>query len=192
MFYLLTWLPFDVFQSRWACSMGLPVWPPLSAATPALSWFCASGPQARQCPHDWLWASQTGWLWVAFWTQAEEFRTCRGESERGYPGGRSQVHGPWAAPRGVWTSCRCFQVQKPINEFNDLKYVTDWFDLKWCISLSTCDCDWTLSFSLGVTILELACNIEVPNGGEGWQQLRQGCPPSEFTSGKNYCFFKCS
>ncbi|XP_073345932.1 membrane-associated tyrosine- and threonine-specific cdc2-inhibitory kinase [Pagrus major] len=37
-------------------------------------------------------------------------------------------------------------------------------------------------FSLGVTILELACNIEVPNGGEGWQQLRQGCPPSEFTS----------
>ncbi|XP_028990662.1 membrane-associated tyrosine- and threonine-specific cdc2-inhibitory kinase [Betta splendens] len=38
-------------------------------------------------------------------------------------------------------------------------------------------------FSLGVTILELACNIEVPNGGEGWQQLRQGCLPSEFTSG---------
>ncbi|XP_040922697.1 membrane-associated tyrosine- and threonine-specific cdc2-inhibitory kinase [Toxotes jaculatrix] len=38
-------------------------------------------------------------------------------------------------------------------------------------------------FSLGVSILELACNIEVPNGGEGWQQLRQGCLPSEFTSG---------
>lgn len=38
-------------------------------------------------------------------------------------------------------------------------------------------------FSLGVTILELACNIEVPNGGEGWQQLRRGCLPSEFTSG---------
>ncbi|XP_070707551.1 membrane-associated tyrosine- and threonine-specific cdc2-inhibitory kinase [Pempheris klunzingeri] len=37
-------------------------------------------------------------------------------------------------------------------------------------------------FSLGVSILELACNIEVPNGGEGWQQLRQGCLPSEFTS----------
>ncbi|TNN03885.1 hypothetical protein fugu_000914 [Takifugu bimaculatus] len=36
--------------------------------------------------------------------------------------------------------------------------------------------------SLGVTILELACNIEVPNGGEGWQQLRQGCLPSEITS----------
>lgn len=38
-------------------------------------------------------------------------------------------------------------------------------------------------FSLGVTILELACNIEVPNGGEGWQQLRQACLPSEVTSG---------
>lgn len=37
-------------------------------------------------------------------------------------------------------------------------------------------------FSLGVTILELACNIEVPNGGNGWQQLRQGCLPSEVTS----------
>nr|XP_040032133.1 membrane-associated tyrosine- and threonine-specific cdc2-inhibitory kinase [Gasterosteus aculeatus aculeatus]XP_040032134.1 membrane-associated tyrosine- and threonine-specific cdc2-inhibitory kinase [Gasterosteus aculeatus aculeatus]XP_040032135.1 membrane-associated tyrosine- and threonine-specific cdc2-inhibitory kinase [Gasterosteus aculeatus aculeatus]XP_040032136.1 membrane-associated tyrosine- and threonine-specific cdc2-inhibitory kinase [Gasterosteus aculeatus aculeatus] len=38
-------------------------------------------------------------------------------------------------------------------------------------------------FSLGVSILELACNMEVPNGGEGWQQLRQGCLPSEFTGG---------
>ncbi|XP_029977421.1 membrane-associated tyrosine- and threonine-specific cdc2-inhibitory kinase [Sphaeramia orbicularis] len=38
-------------------------------------------------------------------------------------------------------------------------------------------------FSLGVSILELACNIEVPNGGEGWQQLRQGCLPSEVTNG---------
>ncbi|XP_074519831.1 membrane-associated tyrosine- and threonine-specific cdc2-inhibitory kinase [Halichoeres trimaculatus] len=38
-------------------------------------------------------------------------------------------------------------------------------------------------FSLGVSILELACNIEVPNGGEGWQQLRQGCLPPEVTSG---------
>ncbi|XP_042363529.1 membrane-associated tyrosine- and threonine-specific cdc2-inhibitory kinase [Plectropomus leopardus] len=37
-------------------------------------------------------------------------------------------------------------------------------------------------FSLGVSILELACNMEIPNGGEGWQQLRQGCLPSEFTS----------
>uniref|UniRef100_A0A8B9LJB4 non-specific serine/threonine protein kinase n=1 Tax=Astyanax mexicanus TaxID=7994 RepID=A0A8B9LJB4_ASTMX len=40
-------------------------------------------------------------------------------------------------------------------------------------------------FSLGVSILELSCNIEVPKGGEGWQQLRKGCLPSEFTNG-NY------
>ncbi|XP_072229933.1 membrane-associated tyrosine- and threonine-specific cdc2-inhibitory kinase [Leuresthes tenuis] len=38
-------------------------------------------------------------------------------------------------------------------------------------------------FSLGVSILELACNMEVPNGGEGWQQLRQGHLPSEITNG---------
>ncbi|KAL0984485.1 hypothetical protein UPYG_G00142110 [Umbra pygmaea] len=37
-------------------------------------------------------------------------------------------------------------------------------------------------FSLGVSILELACNMEVPKGGEGWQQLRQGCLPLEFTN----------
>ncbi|XP_028287803.1 membrane-associated tyrosine- and threonine-specific cdc2-inhibitory kinase [Parambassis ranga] len=38
-------------------------------------------------------------------------------------------------------------------------------------------------FSLGVSILELACNVEVPNGGQGWQQLRQGRLPSELTNG---------
>ncbi|XP_062993321.1 membrane-associated tyrosine- and threonine-specific cdc2-inhibitory kinase [Elgaria multicarinata webbii] len=38
-------------------------------------------------------------------------------------------------------------------------------------------------FSLGVTILEIACNMELPNGGEGWQQLRQGYLPPEFTAG---------
>ncbi|KAI4876870.1 hypothetical protein NFI96_020411 [Prochilodus magdalenae] len=37
-------------------------------------------------------------------------------------------------------------------------------------------------FSLGVSILELSCNIEVPKGGEGWQQLRKGHLPSEFTN----------
>ncbi|XP_051958265.1 membrane-associated tyrosine- and threonine-specific cdc2-inhibitory kinase [Xyrauchen texanus] len=37
-------------------------------------------------------------------------------------------------------------------------------------------------FSLGVSILELACNIEVPKGGDGWQQLRQGHLPAEFTN----------
>ncbi|XP_070586445.1 membrane-associated tyrosine- and threonine-specific cdc2-inhibitory kinase-like [Erythrolamprus reginae] len=38
-------------------------------------------------------------------------------------------------------------------------------------------------FSLGITILEIACNMELPNGGKGWQQLRQGYLPSEFTAG---------
>uniref|UniRef100_A0A8C8VKL8 Membrane-associated tyrosine- and threonine-specific cdc2-inhibitory kinase n=1 Tax=Pelusios castaneus TaxID=367368 RepID=A0A8C8VKL8_9SAUR len=38
-------------------------------------------------------------------------------------------------------------------------------------------------FSLGMTILEIACNLELPNGGEGWQQLRQGYLPPEFTAG---------
>ncbi|KAM6951159.1 membrane-associated tyrosine- and threonine-specific cdc2-inhibitory kinase [Aplochiton taeniatus] len=37
-------------------------------------------------------------------------------------------------------------------------------------------------FSLGISILELACNMEVPKGGEGWQQLRHGHLPSEFTN----------
>ncbi|XP_026078709.1 membrane-associated tyrosine- and threonine-specific cdc2-inhibitory kinase isoform X1 [Carassius auratus] len=36
-------------------------------------------------------------------------------------------------------------------------------------------------FSLGVSILELACNIEVPKGGDDWQQLRMGHLPAEFT-----------
>ncbi|XP_053116440.1 membrane-associated tyrosine- and threonine-specific cdc2-inhibitory kinase [Hemicordylus capensis] len=38
-------------------------------------------------------------------------------------------------------------------------------------------------FSLGITILDIASNLELPNGGEGWQQLRQGYLPPEFTSG---------
>ncbi|XP_044303887.1 membrane-associated tyrosine- and threonine-specific cdc2-inhibitory kinase [Varanus komodoensis] len=38
-------------------------------------------------------------------------------------------------------------------------------------------------FSLGITILEISSNMELPNGGEGWQQLRQGYVPPEFTAG---------
>ncbi|XP_069507770.1 membrane-associated tyrosine- and threonine-specific cdc2-inhibitory kinase [Ambystoma mexicanum] len=37
-------------------------------------------------------------------------------------------------------------------------------------------------FSLGMTILEIACNMDLPKGGEGWQQLRHGYLPSEFTA----------
>lgn len=38
--------------------------------------------------------------------------------------------------------------------------------------------------SLGLTILEVACNMELPRGGEGWQRLRQGYLPPEFTAGE--------
>ena len=38
-------------------------------------------------------------------------------------------------------------------------------------------------FSLGITILELACFIELPTGGELWQELRDGKLPTEFTRG---------
>ncbi|XP_075034849.1 membrane-associated tyrosine- and threonine-specific cdc2-inhibitory kinase isoform X2 [Mixophyes fleayi] len=37
-------------------------------------------------------------------------------------------------------------------------------------------------FSLGMTLLEVSCNMELPKGGEGWQQLRQGHLPTQFTS----------
>ncbi|XP_068100198.1 membrane-associated tyrosine- and threonine-specific cdc2-inhibitory kinase isoform X2 [Hyperolius riggenbachi] len=37
-------------------------------------------------------------------------------------------------------------------------------------------------FSLGMTLLEVACNMELPRGGESWQQLRKGHLPTEFTS----------
>lgn len=45
-----------------------------------------------------------------------------------------------------------------------------------------CPCSHTPS--LGLTILEVACNMELPHGGEGWQQLRQGYLPPEFTAGE--------
>ncbi|TRY58250.1 hypothetical protein DNTS_028668 [Danionella cerebrum] len=37
-------------------------------------------------------------------------------------------------------------------------------------------------FSLGVSILELACNIEIPKGGDNWQLLRKGHLPAEATN----------
>ncbi|XP_077978622.1 membrane-associated tyrosine- and threonine-specific cdc2-inhibitory kinase-like [Glandiceps talaboti] len=36
-------------------------------------------------------------------------------------------------------------------------------------------------FSLGITILELACDLVLPRGGEPWHQLRNGNIPLEFT-----------
>lgn len=34
-------------------------------------------------------------------------------------------------------------------------------------------------FSLGITILELACNLELPSNGVLWHQLRMGILPEE-------------
>ncbi|XP_065647863.1 membrane-associated tyrosine- and threonine-specific cdc2-inhibitory kinase isoform X1 [Hydra vulgaris] len=38
-------------------------------------------------------------------------------------------------------------------------------------------------FSLGITILELACRLELPNGGALWHRLRNNQLPIEFTQG---------
>lgn len=38
-------------------------------------------------------------------------------------------------------------------------------------------------FSLGITILELACSLELPKGGVLWHTLREGKLPIEFTEG---------
>lgn len=32
----------------------------------------------------------------------------------------------------------------------------------------------SLPSSLGITLLELACDIELPSGGENWHKLRSG------------------
>lgn len=37
-------------------------------------------------------------------------------------------------------------------------------------------------FSLGISLLELACEMELPSGGHAWHQLRSGYLPEEFTS----------
>lgn len=78
-----------ICHSRWACSMGLPLWPPLSAATLALSRFCSSGPQAGKCPNHWLWLSETGRLWAATWVKKEEYSASRRKRERWCSRGRS-------------------------------------------------------------------------------------------------------
>ncbi|XP_042202438.1 membrane-associated tyrosine- and threonine-specific cdc2-inhibitory kinase [Callorhinchus milii] len=38
-------------------------------------------------------------------------------------------------------------------------------------------------FSLGMSILEICSNLELPRSGDGWQRLRQGYLPLEFVSG---------
>lgn len=38
-------------------------------------------------------------------------------------------------------------------------------------------------FSLGITILELACDLDLPRGESLWHQLRSGQLPEEFLEG---------
>lgn len=39
-------------------------------------------------------------------------------------------------------------------------------------------------FSLGITLLELASDLDLPRGGEGWHKLREGEIPEEFLQGR--------
>jgi len=38
-------------------------------------------------------------------------------------------------------------------------------------------------FSLGITVLELACDLDLPRGGDSWHELRGGLLPPEFVEG---------
>jgi len=42
-----------------------------------------------------------------------------------------------------------------------------------------------LCYSLGITILELASDLDLPRGGDLWHQLRCGTLPEEFLLGEN-------
>ena len=42
-----------------------------------------------------------------------------------------------------------------------------------------------LFYSLGMTTLELAGDLDLPRGGDGWHLLRSGRIPEEFLRGKS-------
>ena len=44
-------------------------------------------------------------------------------------------------------------------------------------------------YSLGITIFELACFVDLPRGGDLWQNLRDGRLPTEFTRGIDALFY---
>ena len=44
--------------------------------------------------------------------------------------------------------------------------------------------------SLGMTILELASDLDLPRGGEGWHILRRGQIPEEFLRSKFHIHLK--
>ena len=42
-------------------------------------------------------------------------------------------------------------------------------------------------FSLGISLLELACDMKLPPGGEGWHYLKNGELPKYFMKGTHTC-----
>ena len=46
-------------------------------------------------------------------------------------------------------------------------------------------------FSLGISLLELACDLELPSGGEGWHSLRNGELTKYFVKGTHLCIDVC-
>lgn len=41
----------------------------------------------------------------------------------------------------------------------------------------------THTHSLGISMLEVSCDLELPSGGQNWHLLRQGRMPEDFTKG---------
>lgn len=62
-----------------------------------------------------------------------------------------------------------------------LKFAMIIFYLK--IQICCCCC------SLGMTILELASDLDLPRGGDGWHMLRSGKLPEEFLRGNSQQYF---
>lgn len=115
-FPCLLYIPFLLKPpSRWAHCLGLPLRPPVSLGTFALMWFRAPGFETCQCTHDCFWSSQAGRFRTTNGAEMLDWWACRGKSERWDAGGRSQVHGPRAAPGGIRACSRCFQVCEKIE-----------------------------------------------------------------------------
>lgn len=43
-----------------------------------------------------------------------------------------------------------------------------------------------MNYSLGITILELVSDLDLPKGGDLWHELRSGKLPDEFLVGKKH------
>lgn len=43
-------------------------------------------------------------------------------------------------------------------------------------------------FSLGMTILEISCHVDLPTGGELWHKLRQGGPLPLSPEASKFCW----